>query len=112
MTAAIKHASVGEVTYAVRDTEINGVKIKSGDFMGILAGEIVISTEKRLDAVKHILEQSINEDSLIVTIFYGLNVDPSEVDEIVEYATSINSEVDVQVIDGKQDIYSYIVTVE
>lgn len=112
MTAAIKHASVGEVTYAVRDTEINGVKIKSGDFMGILAGEIVISTEKRLDAVKHILEQSINEDSLIVTIFYGLNVDPSEVDEIVEYATAINSEVDVQVIDGKQDIYSYIVTVE
>lgn len=112
MTAAIKHASVGEVTYAVRDTEINGVKIKSGDFMGILGGEIIVSTEQRLDAVKHILDKSVTEESLIVTVFYGMNVDPAEVDKITEYIAEINPELDVQVVNGKQDIYSYIITVE
>ena len=112
MTEAIKHAKVGEVTYAVRDTEINGVKIKSGDFMGILAGEITISTLERIDAAKHILDKSVDEESLIVTIFSGLNVDPEEVEAIAEYAQSLNEEIDVQVIDGKQDIYSYIITVE
>ena len=112
MTAAIKNVSAGEVTYAVRDTEINGVKIKSGDFMGILNGNIVISTEKRVDAVKHVLETSITEDSLIVTLFSGIGVSEEEVNELVEYATTLNSEVEVQVVDGKQEIYSYIVAVE
>ena len=112
MSAAIANVKAAEVTYAVRDTEISGVKIKSGDFMGILNGEIIVSTEKRIDAVKHVLDSSINEESIIVTIFSGLGVESSEVDELVEYATSLNSEVDVQVIDGKQDIYSYIVAVE
>ena len=112
MSAAIANVQAAEVTYAVRDTEISGVKIKSGDFMGILNGEIIISTEKRIDAVKHVLDSSISEESLIVTIFSGLGVESSEVDELVEYATSLNSEVEVQVVDGKQDIYSYIVAVE
>ena len=112
MSAAIKNVSAGEVTYAVRDTEINGVKIKSGDFMGILNGEIVISTLNRIDAVKHVLESSVTEDSLIVTLFAGKGVPTSEVDELVEYATSLNEEIEVQVADGKQDIYSYIVAVE
>ena len=112
MSAAIKNVSAGEVTYAVRDTEINGVKIKSGDFMGILNGEIVISTLNRIDAVKHVLESSVTEESLIVTLFAGKGVPTSEVDELVEYATSLNEEIEVQVVDGKQDIYSYIVAVE
>ena len=112
MSAAIKNVSAGEVTYAVRDTEINGVKIKSGDFMGILNGEIVISTLNRIDAVKHVLESSVTEESLIVTLFAGKGVPTNEVDELVEYATSLNEEIEVQVVDGKQDIYSYIVAVE
>lgn len=112
MTAAIKHVSAGEITYAVRDTEINGVKIKSGDFMGILNGEIIVSTEQRLDAAKEVLNKSVNEDTLIVTLFVGLGVEQAEVDELVEYAQSLNEEIDVQLVEGKQDIYSYIIAVE
>ena len=80
--------------------------------MGILNGSIVISTEKRIDAVKHVLESSITEDSLIVTLFSGIGVSEDEVNELVEYATTLNGEVEVQVVDGKQEIYSYIVAVE
>ncbi len=112
MTAAIKNVSAGEVTYAVRDTEINGVKIKSGDFMGILNGEIVVSTKNRLDAVKYVLSSSVTEDSLIVTLFTGVGVASDEVEELVEFTNSLSEEIEVQVVDGKQEIYSYIVAVE
>ena len=112
MTAAIKNVNAAEVTYAVRDTEINGVKIKSGDFMGILNGEIIVSTEKRIDAVKNVLETSVTEDTLIVTIFTGVGVAEDEVNELTEYVETLNSDVEVQVVDGKQEIYSYIVAVE
>lgn len=112
MTAAIKNVKAGEITYAVRDTEINGVKIKSGDFMGILNGEIIISTEQRLDAAKEVLNKSVTEDTLIVTLFIGTGVEQAEVDELAEYAKSLNEEIDVQLVEGKQDIYSYIIAVE
>ena len=112
MTSAIKNVKASEITYAVRDTEINGIKIASGDFMGILNGEIVISTEKRLDAVKHVLSKSVDEDTLIVTLFSGVGVSKEEVNAVVEFTNSLNSDVEVQVVDGKQDIYSYIVAVE
>jgi dihydroxyacetone kinase-like predicted kinase len=80
--------------------------------MGILNGEIVISTEKRVDAVKHVLQSSVSEDTLIVTIFSGKGVSEDEVNELVEYTNELNSDVEVQVVDGKQEIYSYIVAVE
>lgn len=112
MTEAIANVKAGEITFAVRDTEIGGVKIKSGDFMSILNGEIINSTEKRLDAAKKLLDASIDETTVIVTFFYGLNVLKEEVDELAEYATSLNEEIEIQIVDGKQDIYSYIIAVE
>ena len=69
MTEAISNVQTGEVTYAVRDTEIKGVKIKAGDYMGICNGEIVVSVKERLDATKILLDKCVNEDSSIVTIF-------------------------------------------
>lgn len=112
MSEAISHVKSGEVTFAIRDTEINGVKIKSGDFMSILNGEIINSTEARIDAAKKILDASIDEETVIVTIFYGLNVGEDEVHELSSYASSLNGEIDVEIVDGKQDIYSYIIAVE
>lgn len=112
MTEVIKSTKSGEVTYAVRDTEIKGVKIKSGDYMGICNGDIVISTIRRIDATKELMAKCIDEDTSIVTIFFGNGVDSNEVDELKDYATELNEDVEVVVIDGKQDIYSYIISAE
>lgn len=112
MTDAIKACVSGEVTYAVRDTEINGVKISSGDYMGIKNGGIVISTEKRIDATKSLIEQSVNEDSAIVTIFYGNDVEEAELEEIVSFTEGLNDGLEVETIEGNQEIYSYIISVE
>ena len=112
MTTAIGNATSGEVTYAVRDTEIKGVKIKAGDYMGICNGDIVVSTAKRVDASKELLKECINEDTSIVTIFYGNNVEQDEILLLQEYCEELNEDVEVEVIEGNQEIYSYIISAE
>lgn len=112
MTATINKTNSGEITYAVRDTEIKGVKIQSGDYMGICNGEIVVSTQDRVDACKELLKKCINEDSAIVTFFYGNNVSDEEVSKLEEYCTTVNEDIEVEIIAGNQDIYSYIISVE
>lgn len=112
MTEAIKHVRTGEVTYAVRDTEFKGVKIAVGDYMGISDGEIVVSVKERIEATKTLLEKIIDEDSEIVTIFYGANTTEEEVEILEEYIEELNEDVEVEPIEGNQDIYSYIIAVE
>lgn len=112
MEEAIANVTSGEVTYSVRDTEIGGVKINTDDYMGIANGKIIISTKERKDALKSLLDDCINDDSHMVTFFYGKDVKEDEVSELEDIATSINPNVDVEIIDGKQEIYSYIIAVE
>mgnify|MGYP000754898592 CR=1 FL=1 len=112
MTEAIENVTSGEITYSIRDTEIGGVKITANDYMGIADGEIVVSTKERMDALKKLLEGCIHEDSQIVTFFYGNDVNKDEVSVLEDICTSVNSDVDVEIIEGKQDIYSYIIAVE
>lgn len=112
MTDAVKHTGSGEITYAVRDTEIKGVKIKSGDYMGICNGEIVVSVLERINAAKEVINNLVNEDSSIVTIFYGNNVEAEEAEEISNYCEAINEDLEVEIIKGDQEIYSYIISVE
>lgn len=112
MSDAIKNVNTGEVTYAVRDTEINGVKILAGDYMGIANGQIIVSTTQRIEATKALLSECIKDDSAIVTFFYGSNVEDEEVSLLEEYCQEINKDVEVEIIEGNQDIYSYIIAVE
>ena len=112
MEEAISGVVSGEVTYSVRDTEIGGVKINMNDYMGIADGEIIVSTKKKEDALKALLEGCIKPESHMVTFFYGNDVTKDEADGLEDLVTSINKDVDVEIIEGKQDIYSYIIAVE
>lgn len=112
MTRAISSMKAGEVTYAVRDTEIKGVKITSGDFMGLSQGEIVVSVPNRVDATKDLLTKMIDDDSEIVTIFFGKDVKEDEVKEIEDYLEELNEDIEVEIVPGMQEIYSYIIAVE
>ena len=112
MTSAIENVTSGEVTYSIRDTEIGGVKITADDYMGIANGEIVVSTKERMDALKALLENCITEDSQIVTFFYGVDVSKDEFSLLEDVCTAINPDLDVEIIEGKQEIYSYIIAVE
>ena len=112
MSEVIDTVKTGEVTYAVRDTEIDGVKINSGDFMSLSGKKIFSSTKERLDAIKELIKGLIDTDSEIVTLFYGADVDEEEVNLVTDYINEIDDEIEIEIIEGKQDIYSYIVSVE
>lgn len=112
MGESIAHVKSGEVTYSVRDTEINGVKIVAGDYMGIADGEIIVSVKEEKDAVKGLLEKMIDDESEIATFFCGKDVTEEEKALVEEMCLAINKNLDVEIIDGMQDIYSYIIAVE
>jgi len=112
MSEVIGEVKSGEVTYAVRDTEINGVKINSGDFMSLSGKTIYSSTKQRIDAIKSLIDGLVDKDAEIVTLFYGNDVSEEEVNEVTDYINEKDDEIEIEIIEGKQDIYSYIVSVE
>ena len=112
MSEIIANMVTGELTYSVRDTEMNGVKIAKGDFIGITKGKIVVSLPDRVEAIHGLLDQVIKETSEIVTLFYGKDVAEDEINEVKKYIQSLNKDLEIEVINGKQDIYAYIVAVE
>lgn len=112
MTELIEHVKSGEVTYAVRDTEINGLKIKKDDYIGIEEGKIVVSKQERIDTVKELTAKLIDEDSEIITIMFGKHVEEDEVNALKAYIESTYDHVEIETVDGKQDIYCYLIAVE
>ncbi len=112
MSEAIKNVKTGEVTYAVRDTAINGVEIKANDFMGILDGDIIVSKASRVESTKDLLTNAVDDESEVVTIFVGASVEEDEVAEIEEFVASLSSDAECQIVQGNQEIYSYIIAIE
>ncbi len=112
MNELIEHVKSGEVTYAVRDTQVNGMKIKKGDYLGIKDGNIVASKTDRLDAVKTLVDALVDEESEIVTIMYGEDVDKDEVDKLIAHIEENHDELEVETVDGEQAIYAYLLAVE
>ena len=80
--------------------------------MGILDGKIIVSLKDRIEATKKLLSSCIDDESSVVTIFVGVGVDESEKEELSNYVSEINEDVECEIIDGNQEIYSYIICVE
>ncbi|QZY85756.1 DAK2 domain-containing protein [Exiguobacterium acetylicum] len=112
MADAIAAVKSGQVTYAVRDTNIDGVEIKKDDHMAIAEKQIVATDASSLGAVKKLVDTLVTEDDEIITVLYGEGVSAEEVDDLVAYIESVNPDAEVEVHDGKQPLYSYILSVE
>ncbi|AJD90958.1 hypothetical protein JMA_16410 [Jeotgalibacillus malaysiensis] len=112
MTEALQHVKTGQVTFAVRDTSIDGITIKKDDHMGIAESKIVTSGSSRFETVKKLLEHMIDEESEIVTVLYGEDSPEDEVSEIESYIEANYPDVEIEVHNGKQPLYSYILSVE
>jgi dihydroxyacetone kinase-like predicted kinase len=111
MSEYLTKVKTGEVTFAIRDSKNNGIDIAKDDFMGILDGQIITTHKERLEVTKTLVKNMADESSEIITIMYGSGVDKTEVDELVDF---IDDELglEVDVINGGQDIYSYIISLE
>lgn len=102
----------GEVTNAVRDTTIDGQTIKKDDFMGIVDGKIVNTAADVKTAAIEMVKQMLDEDSEIVTILYGVDGDKETAEDIKEAILAVDDELDVQIYDGGQPVYPYLISVE
>jgi DAK2 domain fusion protein YloV len=112
MHELIDSVKSGEVTFAVRDTEYKGLKIHKDEFIGILDGDIVTSNVDRKITVCHLVKEMIDEDSEIVTIIHGQGVDEKELEEISLCIDTHHPDIEVEMIQGDQNVYSYILAVE
>ena len=112
MSEQMTLVSSGQITNAVRDTNIDGVEIKKDDFMGIVDGKILVSIADRKEATLATIEKMIDDDSEILTIIYGEDADASEVEEITEAVEAKYPDVEVEVHEGNQPVYTYLLSVE
>ncbi|WP_339249630.1 DAK2 domain-containing protein [Sporosarcina sp. FSL W8-0480] len=112
MSKAAAAVKTGQVTYSIRDTSIDGVDIKKDDFMGLAGSKIVISKPSLDDVIKTLLSSLIDEDDEIVTIIYGEDVTEEEANEIASYVEENFDHTEVELYNGKQPLYPYILSVE
>ncbi len=102
----------GEVTHAIRDTKIDGMEIQKDDFLGIVDGKIVEATPDLKETAIKMVKQMLDEDSEVVTILVGADGDSATAEEIKAAILDVDDELDVQIYDGGQPVYPYLISVE
>ncbi|MBP2025337.1 DAK2 domain-containing protein [Peptoniphilus stercorisuis] len=112
MTNALSDVTTAQVTYAVRDTEMNGKKITKGDIIGLSGKEIVSCGKEIEDVTLDLVENLMNDEISMVTIYTGEDVNESDSEELLEKLEEKYSDIDVDLVNGNQPIYYYVISLE
>ena len=112
MEDAMQFVKSGSVTYAVRDTNIDGITIKKGEFMGINEGKIKVSDSDHVAVSQKLIDDMLDEDSEILTIIKGEDATDEEVSKLESYVEEHYEDVEIEVHQGDQPIYSFLFSVE
>ena len=112
MTEAASFVKSGEVTYAVRDTSIDGKEIKNGDIMGISDKGIDVVGRDIEEVTIQLIDGMVDEDSGLITVYYGHEITEERANTLSEKLSEKYPDLDVDLQNGGQPIYYYIVSVE
>lgn len=112
MTASLSDVVSGSVTLAVRDTSIDGLEIHQDDNLGMVDGKIVVSNPDMTTTLKETFAKMIDEDSEIITIYVGEDGSQELAEEMADYLESTYEDVEVEIHEGKQPVYPYLMSVE
>ena len=112
MTESMSYVKTGEVTYAVRDTVIDDKEIKEGNIMGIGDEGMLAVGEDIADTTVEMIQAMQDEDSEIVSVYYGEGMSGEDADALAEKITEVLPELEVEIYPGGQPVYYYIVSVE
>ncbi|MEH7415438.1 DAK2 domain-containing protein [Neobacillus drentensis] len=112
MKEALHHVKSGQITFAVRDTSIDGLEIEKDDFMGISEGKIVVKNKDKGKAAEDLLAEMLDEDSEILTIIYGEDATEEEVSKLTSFLEENYEDVEIEIHNGGQPLYSYIFSIE
>jgi dihydroxyacetone kinase-like predicted kinase len=111
--SAVENATSLEVTYSIRDTQIDEFDIKKGDYLGFVDHKLKAVNANKTDTVIDLLNSVEDIDMKeVLTIFYGNDVDSEELALLIDKINAKFNWIEVGSIEGKQDIYSYIITLE
>lgn len=112
MKEDISMVKSGEVTTSVRNTQINGLNIKKGEFIGIADGQIVTANLRRPDTLMQLIEQMVDDDSEIITIFYGIDASKRETLKVENEIKNKYPDLETEIHEGDQAIYPYLISIE
>lgn len=112
MSAMMTEVKSAQVTKAVRDTNLDGREIKHDDWMGIIDGNIAVVTDKLQTTAIESVEKMLDEDSEIVTIIYGEDAKEKDAKKLEEAILTIDSDLEVEIHNGKQPLYPFLISVE
>ncbi|EPB9411979.1 DAK2 domain-containing protein [Clostridium perfringens] len=109
---AMEMVKTTSVTYAVRDTEVDGKEIKEGNILGLVEGKIKEVGEDPYKVAEDLIDSLVDEDSELITIFYGKDCEEEKVDALIEKLEGKYEDLDVQCYNGEQPLYYFIMSVE
>ncbi len=112
MKEAIQSVTTISVTYAVRDTTFGDKEITEGDILGMRNDEIIVVAKEVTEGTKQVLQQAITEDNEMVSIYYGADVTEKDAQEIADFITETYPDCEVEIQNGNQPLYFYIISLE
>ena len=112
MNEAAQHVKTAMVTYAIRDSEYNGIAIKQGDIIGLHNGQIEFSGKSVHDVVLEMMKKIITDEDELITIYYGADIQESDAQSITNEIESQYDYCDVECHNGGQPLYYYLISVE
>ena len=111
MNEAVSSVKSASVTFAVRDTEIEGKEIKEGDILGLIEGKVKVVGKNVNDVVKELLENLVDDESSLISLYSGEDVKEEE-NSLYEELEDIYDDIDVLTYKGDQPLYYYLISVE
>ncbi|MDN6195843.1 MAG: DAK2 domain-containing protein [Atopostipes suicloacalis] len=112
MTEELDYIKSGQITFAIRDTEINHLEIKKDDFMGLIDGEIKVSTPNIQETSFETIKQMLDEDSEIITLLSGEDADETLMDFLKEKLEENYPDIELEIHNGEQPVYPLLISVE
>ncbi|MGF7436454.1 DAK2 domain-containing protein [Lentilactobacillus senioris] len=112
MEANLDTVKSGQVTTAIRDTILNGLEIKQGQLMGIVDGDIKVVGDELVQTATEMVKDMLDEDSEAITVIWGTDTDETVAQEVADSILELDDELEVEVHEGDQPVYPFLISVE
>jgi dihydroxyacetone kinase-like predicted kinase len=112
MTKSLAKVGSGEVTYAVRDSQVEGLSIKEGEVLGLVEGEIAAHGASVVQVTQQVLEGLKWREKSLVTLFYGTEAQAADVEALGAWLAAEDDTIEVEIYEGKQPLYYFVIGVE
>ena len=112
MGEAAEHVKTATVTYAIRDSEYNGIAIRQGDIIGLHNGQIEFSGPSIHDVALETMKNVVTDEDDLITVYFGADVTEADAEALTAELAEIYDQCDVEYHNGGQPLYYYLISVE